>query len=89
MVHEPARLLILCHLFVVDKADFLFLLRQTGLTRGNLSAHMRKLEQSGYVDVEKTFVDRLPMTIYRLTRGGRQALRKYREQMVNGLSVIG
>ena len=61
VVHEPARLLVLCNLYVLDSADFLFLLRRTGMTRGNLSAHMRKLETAGYVDVEKTFVERLPL----------------------------
>jgi DNA-binding MarR family transcriptional regulator len=88
VVHEPARLLVLCYLYVVKSADFLFLLRKTGLTRGNLSAHMRKLESAGYVDVEKTFNDRLPLTIYGLTTSGRKALRKYRTQMIQGLEVI-
>ena len=88
VVHEPARLLVLCNLYVVESADFLFLLRRTGMTRGNMSAHMRKLETAGYVDVEKTFVDRLPLTVYRLTQSGRKALRKYREQMIRGLSVV-
>ena len=89
VVHEPARLLVLCHLYVLESADFLYLLRKTGLTRGNLSAHMRKLESAGYVDVEKTFVDRLPLTVFRLTPVGRKALRKYRKQMTSGLSVVG
>ncbi len=88
IVHEPARLLVLCNLYVLKSADFLFLLRKTGLTRGNLSAHMRKLESAGYVDVEKSFVDRLPLTVYRLTRQGRKALRAYRDKMSNGLSVM-
>jgi len=88
VVHEPARLLILCNLYVLKSADFLFLLRRTHMTRGNLSAHMRKLETAGYIDVEKTFVDRLPLTVYRLTRNGRRALKKYREIMVEGLNVV-
>ena len=53
MIHEPARLMIVAHLYVVENADFLFLMRQTGLTRGNLSSHMSKLEAAGYVAVEK------------------------------------
>lgn len=88
LVHEPARLLILCNLFVLKSADFLFLLRKTGLTRGNLSAHMRKLETAGYVDVEKTFVDRLPLTVYRITKMGRKELRDYRSRLLQGLSVV-
>ena len=73
-IHEPARLLIMAYLSVLESADFLFLLRQTGLTRGNLSTHARKLEEAGYVAVEKSFVDRLPLTVYRLTDEGRAAL---------------
>jgi DNA-binding MarR family transcriptional regulator len=89
VVHEPARLLLLAHLYVLESADFLFLLRQTGLTRGNLSAHVRKLEEAGYVRVEKTFVDRLPMTIYNLTDAGRAALEQYRTQMIGALNALG
>jgi len=88
VIHEPARLLVLCNLYVLESADFLFLLRRTGLTRGNLSAHMRKLETAGYVAVEKTFVDRLPLTVYRITETGRGELRKYRERITGGLSVV-
>ncbi len=88
VIHEPARLLVLCNLYVLKSADFLYLLRKTGLTRGNLSAHMRKLEEAGYVKVEKTFVDRLPVTIYRMTPSGRKAIRKYRDQLIRGLSVV-
>lgn len=88
VIHEPARLLILCHLFVLENADFLFLLRKTGLTRGNLSTHMRRLEKAGYVDVEKKYADRLPLTIYRLTKTGKQALAKYHEMMSNSLSIL-
>jgi DNA-binding transcriptional ArsR family regulator len=88
VVHEPARLLVLCNLYGLESADFLFLLRKTGLTRGNLSAHMRKLEAAGYVDVEKTFVERLPLTVYRITQAGRRALREYRERLTSGLSVV-
>ena len=49
LVHEPARLLIMAYLFVVESADFLFLMRQTKLTKGNLSSHLNKLEVAGYV----------------------------------------
>jgi len=88
VVHEPARLLLLAHLHVLESADFLFLLRQTGLTRGNLSAHVRKLEEVGYVRVEKTFVERLPMTVYHLTDAGREALARYRAQMIGVLNAL-
>lgn len=81
IVHEPARYLIMAHLYVVECADFVFLLHQTGLTKGNLSSHLQKLEQAQYVSVEKKFVDRMPRTLLRLTPAGRQALEQYREQM--------
>ena len=57
-IHEPGRLAIVSYLAVVAEADFLFLLDQTGLTRGNLSSHMGKLEAAGYIEVDKTFVER-------------------------------
>ena len=88
LVHEPARLLILAHLSLLESADFLFLLRQTGLTRGNLSSHVRKLEDAGYVDVEKSFVDRLPLTVYRLTETGRAAVQVYRLHMNEVLAAL-
>lgn len=87
-IHEPARLLIMAYLSVLESADFLFLLRQTGLTRGNLSTHARKLEEAGYVAVEKSFVDRLPLTVYRLTDEGRAALEIYRIEMTNVLESL-
>ena len=81
VVHEPARLQVLAYLMVLDKADFVFLLNQTGLTRGNLSSHLRRLEEAGYIEVEKTFVERLPMTVYELTPAGRKAVETYRDAM--------
>lgn len=81
LVHEPARLLILSFLHGLKSADFLFLLRQTALTRGNLSSHVSKLEEAGLVEVEKSFVDKIPRTLYRITKEGRAALKTYRRQM--------
>lgn len=88
VIHEPARLIILAYLYVVDSADFAFLMRQTGLTWGNLSSHMVKLEEAGYVEVEKGFVGRRPRTVLRLTDAGRAAFREYRRQMQQALSSI-
>jgi DNA-binding MarR family transcriptional regulator len=88
IIHEPARLLLLAQLFETESADFLYLLRQTGLTKGNLSAHLRKLEEAGYVGVEKTFVDRLPLTVIRLTDDGRTAVEVYRKQMLEVLGAF-
>jgi DNA-binding transcriptional ArsR family regulator len=81
LIHEPARLSIVAHLSVVECADFLFLLRQTGLTKGNLSSHLSRLEEAGYVAVEKQFVEKVPRTLLRLTGRGREAFRSYRRQM--------
>jgi DNA-binding MarR family transcriptional regulator len=81
VIHEPARFLIMAYLYVVDSADFLFLMNQTGLTRGNLSSHLSKLETAGYVDIQKEFVKKMPRTILRLTEAGRMAFNDYRQRM--------
>jgi DNA-binding MarR family transcriptional regulator len=88
LVHEPARLMILGTLQVVESADFVFLMRQTGLTRGNLSSHLSKLEAAGYIEIKKEFVDKIPRTLLRLTAPGREALQRYRQQMTRMLSEI-
>jgi DNA-binding MarR family transcriptional regulator len=81
IIHEPARLLLMAHLFVVESADYLFLQRQTGLTWGNISSHLRKLENAGYVAVEKEFIDKKPHTTLKLTDKGRKAFKEYRKNM--------
>ena len=81
LIHEPARLNIMAHLYVVESADFLFIMRQTGLTFGNLSAHMAKLEQAGYLTVIKKFVGKKPHTMLQLTNKGKHAFEHYRKQM--------
>jgi DNA-binding transcriptional ArsR family regulator len=81
LIHEPARLLIATILFSVESADFLFLQRETGLTKGNLSAHLSRLEEAGYVKIEKTFKGKLPLTVCQLTTGGRKAFTQYRQQL--------
>jgi DNA-binding MarR family transcriptional regulator len=80
-VHSPARLMILALLSVVESVDFTFLSKQTGLTRGNLSSHLGKLEEAGYIQVNKEFVERIPRTLIRLTEAGREAILSYRETM--------
>jgi DNA-binding MarR family transcriptional regulator len=88
LVHEPARLAILANLYVVESADFVFLLRRTGLTRGNLSSHMNKLEAAGYIEVTKGFKGKRPHTMLRLTDSGRAAFDAYREQMEQVLTDL-
>ncbi len=81
VIHEPARLLIVANLYVIESADFTFLMNQTGLTWGNISSHLSKLEKAGYVRVEKTFVGKRPYTLLHLTSEGREAFETYRQQM--------
>jgi DNA-binding MarR family transcriptional regulator len=78
LIHEPARRVIMTILYAADSADFLFLLRETGLTKGNLSSHLSKLEAAGYVHIEKTFRGKLTLTVCSLTDDGRAAFRSYR-----------
>ena len=81
IIHEPARLMIMAVLYVVTGADFTFLMAQTGLSWGNLSSHMSKLEEAGYIEVVKDFIKRRPPTMLRLTQAGRAAFREYRQTM--------
>jgi len=81
LIHEPARLRILTILSGVDAADFSFLLSTLGLTKGNLSSHMDKLEKSGYVSITKSFNGRIPHTDFSITEEGRTALERYWEEL--------
>jgi DNA-binding MarR family transcriptional regulator len=78
LIHEPARLSVMALLYVVDSADFKFVMNQVGLTWGNLSAHLSKLEKAGYVEVEKSFKGKRPNTELCLTATGREAFQAYR-----------
>jgi DNA-binding MarR family transcriptional regulator len=86
MIHAPARLQIVMQLFVIDAADATFLLNRTGLTWGNLSTHLSKLEEAGYVAVEKSFQGKKPRSMIRLTKKGRTAFKTYRSKMQEALS---
>jgi len=81
LIHEPARMAIVTILSTVEKADFLFLLHHTGLTRGNLSAHLTRLEAAGYIRVEKTYRGKVPQTLISLTEEGRTAFEMYCRQL--------
>lgn len=81
LIHEPARLLIVAHLYVIESADYVFLMQRAGLTWGNLSSHLSKLEEAGYVEITKDFVDRKPHTMVKLTESGRRAFDAYRRRM--------
>lgn len=88
LIHEPARLMILSLLYVVDSADFIFLMRQTGLTWGNLSSHMSKLEEAGYIQVQKEFKGKKPHTLLQLTQQGRVAFQAYRQRIKQVLDEL-
>ena len=88
IIHVPARLMIIMQLFVVDAADATFLVNRTGLTWGNLSTHVNRLEQAGYVEVEKQFRGKKPCTMIRLTEQDRAAFLEYRSRMQQTLSDL-
>lgn len=76
-IHEPARLMIMTVLFATGEADFLYLQRECGLTQGNLSSHLGKLEDAEYVLIEKMFKGKYPLTVCSLTQKGRAAFEEY------------
>jgi DNA-binding transcriptional ArsR family regulator len=81
IIHEPGRLMIVALLNAVEEADFQYLHQATGLTKGNLSVHLSKLEEAGYVAIHKTFRGKYPLTICRLTKRGTEVLKEYRKTM--------
>ncbi len=81
VIHEPARLMLVALLSSLESADFLFLLRESGLTKGNLSVHLSRLEEAGYVQMKKTFQGKIPHTEYRLTPKGNSAFDHYRKSL--------
>ena len=82
LIHEPARLTIMLILYGVSEADFLYLQREGGFTQGNLSGHLAKLEEAGYVEIEKKFKGKVPLTVCRLTGLGKAALSAYSQRIV-------
>jgi len=88
LIHAPARLRVMTYLYVVDSIDFVYLKRVTGLSWGNLSTHLTKLDDAGYVKISKTFQDKKPNTMIQLTEDGRQAFRSYKDEMQNVLGNL-
>ena len=87
VIHEPARLMLVALLSAVESADFLYLLKESDLTKGNLSVHLSKLEEAGYVEAEKTFRGKMPHTEYRLTSKGKSAFDQYRKSLSSALGI--
>lgn len=81
IIHAPARLMVLTYLYVVESVDYVFLMRLTGLTWGNLATHLSKLEGAGYIEIEKTFKGKKPHSIVRLTKQGRASFQEYKRSM--------
>ena len=81
LIHEPGRLAILTVLSSVQAADFVFLQRTTGLTKGNLSSHLTKLEEAGLVEIHKRFVGKKPNTNVTLTPVGKQRIARHWDQL--------
>ncbi|MDZ4813172.1 MAG: transcriptional regulator [Pseudomonadota bacterium] len=88
LIHEPARLLILSILAGAESAEFGFVEQLSGLSKGNLSSHLGKLESAGQVEILKTFRGKRPLTTLRLTPGGRQSLAEYRKQLASVVAGI-
>ncbi|HUL78804.1 MAG TPA: transcriptional regulator [Vicinamibacteria bacterium] len=80
-IHQPTRLRIMMLLSALKSADFTFLVKTLGLTDGNLSAHMQRLESAGHVKVMKEFEGKVPRTSFRLTPSGRSSLAAYWKTM--------
>ena len=87
LVHSPARLSILAYLSVVEEGDAVYLLNQTGLTWGNLSANVTRLQEAGYIEVVKEFKDKKPHTLLKLTDRGRRAFHDYQNKMKELLDI--
>lgn len=81
VIHAPARLMVLTYLYVVESADYVFLIRLTGLTWGNLATHLGKLEEAGYVAISKEFVGKKPRSTISLTAQGRSAFKAYKQRL--------
>ena len=81
VIHEPARLILVALLSSIESADFLYLLKESDLTKGNLSVHLSRLEEAGYIQAEKTFRGKIPHTEYRLTSKGKSAFDQYRKNL--------
>jgi DNA-binding MarR family transcriptional regulator len=88
VIHTPTRLKILVYLYVVDSLDYVFLQRMTGLPWGSLATHVNKLEEAGYISIEKGYQGKKPHTMIRMTEQGRNSFREYKDKMQELLSSL-
>jgi DNA-binding MarR family transcriptional regulator len=83
VIHSRIRTAIMAVLISVDEAGFTFIRDKINATDGNLSVHIRKLEEHNYISVKKEFIDRKPVTRYKITETGRRAFEDYIKQLEN------
>lgn len=88
VIHEPARLMIMSILAGAESVEFRFIEELSGLSKGNLSSHLSKLETAGLIEVCKSFRGKRPLTTLRLTSSGREALSDYRQRLANVVAAI-
>jgi DNA-binding transcriptional ArsR family regulator len=88
VIHAPARLMLMTYLYEVENVDFIFLMRLTGLTWGNLSSHLSTLEEAGYVHIQKQFVEKKSHTMIELTDKGRRSFREYKRGLIDVLNEL-
>ncbi|MGE5847301.1 MAG: winged helix-turn-helix domain-containing protein [Ignavibacteria bacterium] len=81
LIHSRIRLAVMALLITVDEADFVFIKEKVNATDGNLSVHLKKLEDAGYITVKKEFINRKPKTMYSLTKTGKKAFEAYLDQL--------
>ncbi|MBU1221739.1 transcriptional regulator [Myxococcota bacterium] len=89
VVNEPARFSIMCYLFKANSIDFMKLLKMSGLTQGNLSFHLKKLEEAQFISVEKKFVNRKPLTEVTITESGKASLKYYKDILLSMFKTSG
>ena len=87
-IHEPARLFLMSILYNTEEVDFLFLLNETQLSKGNIATHTRKLEDEGYLTVKKEFVGKKTHSIYTITENGKKILEAYTNALKKILDEI-
>ena len=88
VIHSSARLMILTYLYVSESVDYVFLQRITGLTWGSLATHLNKLEEAGYIKMEKGYQGKKPHTLIRMSTQGRDAFRAYKDSLQQVLGSL-
>ncbi len=81
VLHEPGRMVIMALLYGLKAADYLYLATETGMTKGNLTSHLAKLEEAGYIQIVKGYKGKVPHTLVELTDKGRSAFNEYRAEL--------